>query len=131
MQERRTVQKNMVYAALCELGNHPTAEMVYDRVREHSTAVSRATVYRVLNRLAEQGKILRLSGEGADHYDHRVDLHHHVQCLICGRVDDVMTRELGDVTALVTDDAGYRISGGTLWFRGVCRDCQTTHESVF
>lgn len=131
MFERNTIQKNMVYDALRELGNHPTAEMVYDRVKEKSAAISRATVYRVLNGLAKQGKILRLSGEGADHYDHRVELHHHVQCVICGRVDDVAIRELGDVTALVTDDAGYQISGGALWFRGVCRDCQTTHKSAF
>lgn len=131
MEERNTVQKNMVYAALRELCNHPTAEMVYDRVRENSPAVSRATVYRILNRLAEQGKILRLSAEGADHYDHRVDLHHHVQCTVCGKVDDVVTRELGDVTALVTDSCGYRLMGGNLLFRGICRECQTTHESVF
>lgn len=131
MEERNTVQKNMVYAALRELCNHPTAEMVYDRVRENSPAVSRATVYRILNRLAEQGKILRLSTDGADRYDHRIDVHHHVQCTVCGKVDDVVTRELGDVTALVTDSCGYRLMGGNLLFRGICRECQTTHESVF
>ena len=131
MEERNTVQKNMVYDALRELHNHPTAEMVYDRVRENCPAVSRATVYRILNRLAEQGKILRLSTDGADHYDHRVDLHYHVQCTACGRVDDVVTRELGDVTELVTDNCGYRITGGGLLFHGICRECQTTHESAF
>ena len=131
MEERNTVQKNMVYAALRELCNHPTAEMVYDRVRKNSPAVSRATVYRILNRLAAQGKILRLNTDGADHYDHRTDLHRHVQCTVCGRVDDVVTRELGDVTELVTDSYGYQITGGSLLFRGICRECQTTHESVF
>ena len=131
MEERNTVQKNMVYAVLRELCNHPTAEMVYDRVRENSPTVSRATVYRILNRLAEQGKILRLSTDGADHYDHRVDLHYHVQCTACGRVDDVVTRELGDVTELVMDNCGYRITGGGLLFHGICRECQTTHESAF
>ena len=131
MEERNTVQKNIVYAALLELCNHPTAEMVYDRVHENSPTVSRATVYRILNRLAAQGKILRLSTDGADHYDHRTDLHRHVQCTICGRVDDVMTKELGDVIKMVTDSRGYRITGGSLLFRGICRECQTTHESVF
>ena len=131
MEERNTVQKNMVYAALRELCNHPTAEMVYDRVHENCASVSRATVYRILNRLAEQGKILRLNTDGADHYDHRINVHHHVQCTVCGRVDDVVTRELGDMTGLVTDSRGYRITGGSLLFRGICRECQTTHESVF
>ena len=131
MEERNTVQKNMVYDALRELHNHPTAETVYDRVRENCPAVSRATVYRILNRLAEQGKILRLNADGADHYDHRTDLHHHVQCAVCGRVDDVVTREPGDVTELVTDNCGYQIIGGSLLFHGICRECQITHESAF
>ena len=131
MQERNTVQKNMVYDALRELHNHPTAETVYDRVRENCPAVSRATVYRILNRLAEQGKILRLNADGADHYDHRTSLHHHVQCTVCGRVDDVVTREPGNVTAMVTDSCGYCITGGDLLFRGICPECQITHESAF
>lgn len=130
MQERHTVQKDIVYAALCALHDHPTADAVYQEVQRRYPTVSRGTVYRVLNAMAEQGKILRLSTDGADHYDHRIDFHHHVQCTCCGRVDDVMTRELGDVTGLVTDNCGYRITGGSLLFRGICQECQTTHESA-
>ena len=131
MAERNTVQKNMVYAALHEQGNHPTAEEVYDRVKKEHPAVSRATVYRILNRLAEQGKVFRVSTDGADHYDHRTDEHHHVQCIFCGRVDDVAVREPVDVTELVTDSGGYLLCGGQLLFRGICKECQTTHEGAF
>ena len=130
MQERHTVQKDIVYAALCGLHNHPTADAVYQEVQRRYPTVSRGTVYRVLNTMAEQGKILRLHTDGADHYDHRIVFHHHVQCTCCGRVDDVVTRELGDVTGLVTDSCGYRITGGSLLFRGICQECQTTHESA-
>ena len=58
MNERHTVQKNMIYAALCELKNHPTAHEVYEHVRTAHPTISKATVYRVLNRMAEQGTIL-------------------------------------------------------------------------
>ena len=130
MQERHTVQKDIVYAALCGLHNHPTADAVYQEVQRRYPTVSRGTVYRVLNTMAEQGKILRLRSDCADHYDHLAYRHDHIQCTCCGRVDDVMTRGLEDVTAAVTDPCGYKVTDAMLLFRGICQACQTTHESA-
>ena len=130
MQERHTVQKDIVYAALCALHNHPTADAVYQEVQRQHPSVSRGTVYRVLNTMAEQGKILRLSADGADHYDHQTHRHHHVQCTCCGRVDDVVTQGLENVTDAVTDPGGYTITDASLLFRGICQFCQTKHESA-
>ena len=130
MQERHTVQKDIVYAALCALHNHPTADAVYGEVQRQHPSVSRGTVYRVLNTMAEQGKILRLSADGADHYDHQTHRHHHVQCTCCGRVDDVVTQGLENVTDAVTDSGGYTITDASLLFRGICQFCQTKHESA-
>ena len=60
MKERRTVQKDMIYTALQELHNHPTAEQVCAHVRRRCPTISRATVYRVLNGMAEKGSVLRI-----------------------------------------------------------------------
>ena len=130
MQNRHTVQKDIVYAALCALHNHPTADEVYQEVQRQYPSVSRGTVYRVLNAMAEQGKILRLNVGGADHYDHLTHRHHHVQCICCGRVDDVETCELGDMTASVTNSCGYEITDATLLFRGICKDCQNARKNA-
>ena len=123
MAERRTVQKDMVYAALCELHNHPAAEQVFARVRESCPSVSRATVYRVLNHLAEQGTILRIPvANGADRYDHQTHRHTHVCCDVCGRVDDVYLG--GDVLAEVQDNGGYELTGYSLLLHGRCGNCR-------
>ena len=128
MQNRHTIQKDIVYTALCALHNHPTADGVYQEVQRQYPSVSRGTVYRVLNAMAEQGKILRLSADGADHYDHQTHQHDHVQCTCCGRVDDVMTQGLENVTAAVTNSCGYEITAASLLFHGICRNCQTAHK---
>ena len=130
MEQRHTVQKDMVYAALCALHNHPTADAVYREVQRQHPSVSRGTVYRVLGGMARQGKVLRLPVDGADHYDHQTHRHHHIQCVRCGRVDDVWTRELDDMTAAVTDSGGYTVLGATLLFHGICQDCQSTHTGA-
>ena len=122
MTERRTVQKDMVYAALCELCCHPTAEQVYAKVRESCPSVSRATVYRILNRMAEQGSILHIPvANGADRYDHQTHKHDHVCCDVCGRVDDVYLG--GDVLQAVMDNGGYELTGYSLLLHGRCSAC--------
>ena len=66
MADRNTVQKDIIYRTLCAMTSHPTAAVVYDRVHGEHPSVSRSTVYRVLARMAEEGKILRLDLAGSD-----------------------------------------------------------------
>ena len=52
MADRNTIQKEIIHHTLCEMGCHPTAAMVYDRVHLTHPTISRSTVYRVLARVA-------------------------------------------------------------------------------
>lgn len=129
MKERRTVQKDMIYTALQELHNHPTAEQVCAHVRRRCPTISRATVYRVLNGMAEKGSVLRIPvNNGADHYDHQMHRHFHVCCDGCGRVDDVSLPEPTDVLSAAQDAGGYELTGYTLLLHGLCGDCRQTRK---
>ena len=131
MAERNTVQKALVYGALLRLANHPTADMVYDAVHETNPTISRATVYRVLGRLAEKGMILRVEVTGgADHFDHQTHPHYHIFCRRCGRVCDVGMETIAGLESRITDDAGYKVMGYTVLFDGLCPDCIGKGESV-
>ena len=55
MEKRNTIQKQLVLDAVFRLANHPTAEEVYAEVaRSHPTG-GKATVYRNLGSLSEDG----------------------------------------------------------------------------
>ena len=61
---RNTIQKKLVHEALLRLNNHPTAEEIFAEVGSVYTQISRGTVYRILNQLAEQGMaIIMISSE--------------------------------------------------------------------
>ena len=69
---------------------HPTADTVYQAIKPDIPSISLGTVYRNLNQLAEQGKILKLSMEdGSEHFDGNPLPHHHFTCRKCGRVLDL------------------------------------------
>lgn len=122
---RNTIQRSLVYEAVHRLQSHATAEEIYDEIVKQHPTISRGTVYRNLNRLAEEGEIRRLEIPGGpDRYDHRCHGHYHARCLQCGRVFDVEMVYLQDLEKAVTDAHGFAVSGHDIIFTGVCPDCQ-------
>ena len=131
MPARNTVQRQIVADALRALANHPTADEVYEAVHAEHPSVGRATVYRTLGRLADEGAIGRVRiNNGADRFDHQTFAHYHVRCVRCGRVDDViMAPVLEGVDEAAAAASEYRIVGHTLQFDGVCPACQAAEKN--
>ena len=130
MATRNTVQQRIIGEHLRALGNHPTVDEVYGAVRAERPSISKATVYRVLHKMADAGDALRVPVVGgAERFDHRVDSHSHVVCMRCGHVADVEPSTIGciDVEA-VQAASNYASIGYELQFRGVCPDCQAETE---
>ena len=123
MQERNTLQKRIVHETLIEMCNHPTADEVVAEVQSSYPSISRATVYRILNKLADSGEALRIRiNNGADHFDHQTFPHYHVHCSECGKVADV-AMPVEELVDMLTDTSGYKISGYSLQFDGLCPEC--------
>ncbi len=53
---RNTVQQDIISAAVKSMRNHPSPNEVFEDVRRRYPNIGRATVYRVLNRLADRGE---------------------------------------------------------------------------
>lgn len=56
VQRRNTKQRKLVLDAVRQSYNHPTADEIYDAVREQDDKISRGTVYRNLNLLADAAR---------------------------------------------------------------------------
>ena len=128
MQERNTLQKRIVHETLIGMGNHPTADEVVAEVQSRYPSISRATVYRILNKLADSGEALRIRiNNGAAHFDHQTFPHYHVHCSECGRVADVVM-PVKDLADMLSDTSGYTIIGYSLQFDGLCPECAKENE---
>lgn len=126
MLRRNTVQKNLVLNAVRTLGNHATAEEIYKQVYSEYSSVSKATVYRNLNLLSEEGQIRRIEVPGEpDHFDHNTSDHYHIVCVKCSRIFDVDMDVIPDLAGMVRDKKGFRILSGEVVFKGICPDCNS------
>ena len=131
MIQRNTIQCVMVYDAVNALKCHATADEVYEYVYRENPTISRGTVYRNLNRLSGTGKIRKIEIPGAaDRFDHRCDEHYHIKCEKCGRVFDVDMDAIPDPYKNIRNKHGFKFSGCSIVFSGICPECQKECKKV-
>ncbi|MBQ9327277.1 MAG: transcriptional repressor [Solobacterium sp.] len=100
---------------------HPTAEQIYEQMKQTSPSIVLATVYNNLNRLCEEGKLRRIRMEGGtDRYD-KVFRHDHLVCERCGALSDVM---LEDITDSLQKQLKETVLSYDLRIRYLCPDCR-------
>ncbi len=126
MIKRHTIQRALVLKAVNTLQCHATVDEIYNLVVNEYPHISKVTVYRNLNQLAEDGEIRKLEVPGdADRFDHLCFDHYHARCLRCGRVFDVDMDYMEDLEKRIKDAHGFEFRGHDLMFKGVCPDCKT------
>lgn len=125
---RNTFQKTAVFEMLQEMHDHPSADRVYERVRERYPNISRSTVYRILNQLAERGAVYKVMMPGAaDRFDFNNVPHYHVHCIDCDEVYDIDLQWFEDLDQQAARASDFKILSHTVVFEGICSKCQTAH----
>lgn len=120
-----TPQRLAVYDMLSHTTEHPTAEMIYQKVKEQYPTMSFATVYKSVEIFSKLGVIQVLNtGEDSFRYDAKTSEHPHIKCTKCGRVNDVSHLDARAVESLVENETGFKVNGHQLYFYGICPDCQ-------
>lgn len=121
---RTTLQREIILDTVQNLHHHATAEEVYAAIHEHHPTISKATVYRNLQRFAQQGELVPLQLEGdATRYDRRLHQHYHFKCRDCGAIFDVDMEPLKDINQRAKGLTGFAVDAHDIVFRGVCSDC--------
>jgi Fur family transcriptional regulator, ferric uptake regulator len=122
---RATRQRSEILEALDGATTPVSAQELFVSLRGEGTSVSLATVYRQLQKLADEGvadRLVRDSGElafrlcGTGH-------HHHLICDRCGRVEEVRDCRLDRWASELADEHGFVQVNHLAEFHGTCRRC--------
>jgi Fur family transcriptional regulator, peroxide stress response regulator len=120
-----TTQRRAVFEAILNRTDHPTAEQLYRAVRVQLPQISRMTVHRILATFNSLGLVARTCHPGsAARFDPRLDQHHHLVCLDCGRIIDVEAPHLNHVRWPHVQPHDFQIQDYTVHFRGRCGRCR-------
>jgi Fur family transcriptional regulator, peroxide stress response regulator len=120
-----TIQRRAILVALASRTDHPTADQVYDDIREKLKGVSRTTVYRVLDTLVSIGVAKKISNpESKARFDADTSRHHHLTCLKCGLVLDLHDQAYNHLQQPSGFETEFDIIDYSITFTGHCARCR-------
>ncbi|MBN2689763.1 MAG: transcriptional repressor [Gammaproteobacteria bacterium] len=118
-------QRNIILEELSKLKTHPSADELYLIVKKRIPNISLGTVYRNLNKLADDGMILKLGRAGEQkRFDGHTENHYHFVCDKCGKVYDLLDLKISGLENLKDSVAEHELAGYELEFFGTCSDCK-------
>src|SRR3989338_9680425 len=121
IQRRNTRQRNIILKEIRSTKAHPSACAIFHMVKKRSLAIGFATVYRNLNILKEEGKILELPfGKYGCRYDGNMDAHDNAVCISCEKVFDIPLSSASNVKQKLCRIAVFAVKYRRINFYGYC-----------
>jgi Fur family peroxide stress response transcriptional regulator len=130
---RLTPQRIEVCRFLAESEAHPTAQAIYDELKQKYPSLSMTTVYGTLDSLVRLGAITSLGNVGDErvHYEVNTTPHVNLACLSCQRIVDMESTTVGDLEKEVQDRIGAKVLSGRVVYYGECIECENREECPF
>ncbi len=119
---RVTGARRKVVEAILRLDREFTAEELCHQL----PGVGRATVYRSIKLLVEEGALCRVLLENGS-LQYRVGMsghHHHMSCVVCGSVSDLVGCDVGSEIKALAERSGFDVEGHWLEVYGRCPSCR-------
>ncbi len=107
------------------------ADEVFGYLKAQNTSVNLATVYRNINKLVKEKRIVKYNGDGGlksvfqiAGTDNKCDEHIHIKCVKCGRVQHLECDFMDEIKHHLYEEHGFQLncSGSVLY--GVCKKCR-------
>ena len=122
---RTTPQRMVVYQQLLKSKEHPSADMLYRKVRKILPNISLDTVNRTLLTFAEIGAAFIVEGSGdVKRFDGQLDNHQHFKCVKCKRIIDFYHKLFDNIKVPVSIRGKFTVLRKTVYLEGICNACQ-------
>ncbi len=124
---RLTLQRMIVASALARARRTVSAQELYDSLRGEHPLLGRATVFRTLDFLVENGLAQRFEAEGHVHVytSCAANHHHHLVCRLCGTTTEIDDTAVNQLIDAVRGGYGFALDHDALDFYGTCAACAT------
>jgi len=119
-----TPQRIAIYRELIQTDEHPSAEMLYEKVKKTFPSISLDTVNRTLITLNEIGAAFTVIGSGdARRYDGGLNEHQHFKCVKCKRIIDFHHKPFDNIKPPPEISERFTVLRKTVYIEGLCDLC--------
>ncbi len=123
-----TPQRSLIYKELVESKDHPSAEVLYKKVKKIFPTISFDTVYRTLITFSKIGAadILTIPGE-PKRFDGVRKRHYHFRCIKCNNIIDVYDSS-SQINIPESVAKRFDVLDLKIIFEGICDKCKKTGD---
>jgi Fur family transcriptional regulator, ferric uptake regulator len=123
--QRYTEQQRDMVQYIFSRHNHFDADQLIDALKHEQFRVSRATVYRTLNKLVDAGLLRRLDVGSRTFYEHDYGYpqHEHLYCQQCHKMIEFQNATIDETIHAVCVQNNFHATGHTFIIRGTCAEC--------
>jgi Fur family peroxide stress response transcriptional regulator len=124
-----TPQRVAVYKALIESKQHPSAEMVFRKLRKIFPSISLDTVNRTLITLSKIGLAYVVEGSGEPkRFEGNLQAHQHFKCVKCKRIIDFRHEPFDNIEIPACIKQKFTVLRKTVYFEGYCDLCRKKRD---
>ena len=119
-----THQRLEIFRELLSSKDHPSAEIIYQRLHRKLPTIAVDTVYRTLATFDKMGLVRKLHlMNKRTLFDTNLDIHHHFICTRCRKVEDIYWPDFDKATLPEIIEKVGRIQSRHLEMLGICDEC--------
>lgn len=121
-----TPQRLAIFEQLMGRKDHPSAEMIFNEIKNDFPSLTLVTVYNTLQKLESTNLCIKVNPLHASaRYDGNTELHQHLVCTHCQKIIDIHDAAISvELPELIAEK--YNIADQSLIFYGTCLECQET-----
>jgi Fur family peroxide stress response transcriptional regulator len=121
-----TTQRVLIFRELVNrTKQHPTADEIYNALKNKVYGLSISTVYRALTSFEELGLVRKINTpDGKSHFELVTSPHGHFICIKCGKIFDINIKpHLETLKSSFLEEEGHKINECNFICYGICKDC--------
>ena len=122
-----TPQRTAVLEEIIKDKGHRESEEIYLALKKWGQHVSRATVYRTMDILVNNGFARKMNlGDGRARYESKVNSphHDHLVCMDCGLIVEFMDQKIEDLQDEIAIQYEFQLKRHIHQLFGLCKKCQ-------
>lgn len=125
METRNTRQLEIILEVMKIKENmfHPTAGEIVNLVLGYDSSIGQATVYRNINKLVEEGLLIKIPTDNNFRYDINTNTHAHLICFKCNKVFDLFDENYQESLKKLEKNNNIKITNSNLILKGYCESC--------
>ena len=121
-----TPQRLAIFEQLMGRKDHPSAEMIFNEIKDDFPSLTLVTVYNTLQKLLSSDLCIKVNPlHSSARYDGNTQLHQHLVCTHCQKILDMHDASVSvELPELIVEK--FKIVDQSVTFYGACVECQET-----